>query len=67
MEYCPEGDLFSNITEQGKYVGNEDLIKRAFLQILDELWVFDMIKSRSTRSGPTVAGKVRDLSEGPVT
>ena len=35
MEYCPEGDLFSNITEQGKYVGNDDLIKRAFLQILD--------------------------------
>jgi len=35
IEYCPEGDLFSNITEQGKYVGNDDLIKRAFLQILD--------------------------------
>ncbi|KAF1974783.1 kinase-like protein [Bimuria novae-zelandiae CBS 107.79] len=35
MEYCPEGDLFSNITEQGKYVGNDALAKRAFLQILD--------------------------------
>lgn len=35
MEYCPEGDLFSNITEQGKFVGNDALIKRAFLQILD--------------------------------
>jgi serine/threonine protein kinase len=35
IEYCPEGDLFSNITEQGKYVGNDDLVKRAFLQILD--------------------------------
>jgi len=35
IEYCPEGDLFSNITEQGQYVGNDDLIKRAFLQILD--------------------------------
>ncbi|KAF2133371.1 Pkinase-domain-containing protein [Dothidotthia symphoricarpi CBS 119687] len=35
MEYCPEGDLFSNITEQGKYIGNEALAKRAFLQILD--------------------------------
>jgi serine/threonine protein kinase len=35
IEYCPEGDLFSNITEQGKYVGNDALAKRAFLQILD--------------------------------
>jgi serine/threonine protein kinase len=35
MEYCPEGDLFSNITEQGKYAGNDALAKRAFLQILD--------------------------------
>lgn len=35
MEYCPEGDLFSNITEQGKYLGNDALAKRAFLQILD--------------------------------
>jgi len=35
IEYCPEGDLFSNITEQGKYVGNDALAKQAFLQILD--------------------------------
>ena len=35
IEYCPEGDLFSNITEQGKFVGNDDWAKRAFLQILD--------------------------------
>lgn len=35
IEYCPEGDLFSNITERGKYVGNDALAKRAFLQILD--------------------------------
>jgi len=35
IEYCPEGDLFSNITEQGKFVGNDVMIKRAFLQILD--------------------------------
>ncbi|KAF2111632.1 kinase-like domain-containing protein [Lophiotrema nucula] len=35
IEYCPEGDLFSNITEGGKYVGNDALAKRAFLQILD--------------------------------
>lgn len=35
IEYCPEGDLFSNITEQGKYIGNDALARRAFLQILD--------------------------------
>ncbi|KAF2814467.1 Pkinase-domain-containing protein [Mytilinidion resinicola] len=35
IEYCPEGDLFSNITERGKYTGNDALAKRAFLQILD--------------------------------
>ncbi|KAL5372492.1 hypothetical protein DPSP01_013454 [Paraphaeosphaeria sporulosa] len=35
IEYCPEGDLFSKITEQRKYVGNDALAKRVFLQILD--------------------------------
>ncbi|KAL2066934.1 hypothetical protein VTL71DRAFT_1358 [Oculimacula yallundae] len=35
LEYCPEGDLFSNITERERYVGDNDLIRRAFLQILD--------------------------------
>jgi serine/threonine protein kinase len=35
IEYCPEGDLFSNITEQGRFMGNDALAKRAFLQILD--------------------------------
>ncbi|WYZ42651.1 hypothetical protein EsH8_VI_000350 [Colletotrichum jinshuiense] len=35
LEYCPEGDLFFNITECGQYVGNDDLAKRVFLQILD--------------------------------
>ncbi|KAI9709777.1 MAG: hypothetical protein M1820_003180 [Bogoriella megaspora] len=35
IEYCPEGDLFSNITEKGNFVGNDALAKRAFLQILD--------------------------------
>lgn len=35
LEYCPEGDLFSNITERGRYVGKDDLSKRVFLQILD--------------------------------
>lgn len=35
LEYCPEGDLFSNITEGNVYVGNEFLIKDVFSQILD--------------------------------
>ena len=35
LEYCPEGDLFLNITERGRYVSNEALIRSAFLQILD--------------------------------
>lgn len=35
LEYCREGDLFSNITEKGRYVSNDALVQRAFLQILD--------------------------------
>lgn len=35
LEYCPEGDLFYNITECGQYVGKDDLAKKVFLQILD--------------------------------
>lgn len=35
IEYCPEGDLFSNITEKGKYVGNDFMAKSVFLQVLD--------------------------------
>ena len=35
LEYCPEGDLFINITEKGLYNGNDHLAKSAFLQILD--------------------------------
>jgi len=35
LEYCPDGDLFSNITERGRYVGNDALARKAFLQILD--------------------------------
>jgi serine/threonine protein kinase len=35
LEYCPEGDLFSNITERGQYVSNDAAIRKAFLQILD--------------------------------
>ena len=35
LEYCPEGDLFSNITERGLYISDDTSIRRAFLQILD--------------------------------
>ena len=35
LEYCPEGDLFLNITERGQYVGKDALAKKVFLQILD--------------------------------
>lgn len=35
LEYCPEGDLFLNITERGQYVGKDELAKDVFLQILD--------------------------------
>jgi hypothetical protein len=35
MEYCPEGDLVSNITEKGRYVGDDISAKIVFLQILD--------------------------------
>lgn len=35
MEFCPEGDLFTTITEAGHYVGDDALAKRVFLQLLD--------------------------------
>ncbi|KAJ6437900.1 cation transporter-like protein [Purpureocillium lavendulum] len=35
LDYCPEGDLFRNITELGRYVGNDDLCKKVFVQLLD--------------------------------
>lgn len=35
LEFCANGDLFSNITEKGHYVGNDYLARSAFLQILD--------------------------------
>ncbi|EFX00294.1 protein serine threonine kinase [Grosmannia clavigera kw1407] len=35
LEYCPEGDLFYNITECGHFVGKDELARRVFLQILD--------------------------------
>jgi len=35
LEFCPEGDLFSSITDKGHYLGNDLMAKHAFLQILD--------------------------------
>jgi serine/threonine protein kinase len=35
LEYCPEGDLFMNITEKQRYFGKDGLIRDVFLQILD--------------------------------
>jgi serine/threonine protein kinase len=34
IEYCPEGDLFSKITEEGHYVGDDFKARHVFLQIL---------------------------------
>lgn len=35
IEYCPEGDLFAKITEDGHYVGDDQKAKCVFLQLLD--------------------------------
>ncbi|ORZ20224.1 kinase-like domain-containing protein [Absidia repens] len=35
MEYAPEGDLFTAITERDLFAGNHPLIRRVFLQLLD--------------------------------
>lgn len=35
LDYCEDGDLFGMITERQRYVGDDLLIKRVFLQILD--------------------------------
>lgn len=35
LEYCPEGDLFSTITEKGPFTWDFFLAKNLFLQILD--------------------------------
>lgn len=34
IEYCPEGDLFSKITEECHYMGDDFKAKQVFLQIL---------------------------------
>ncbi|RSH95320.1 hypothetical protein EHS25_000407 [Saitozyma podzolica] len=35
MDFCDEGDLFGMITERQRYIGNDYLIKKVFLQIVD--------------------------------
>ncbi|EMD35585.1 hypothetical protein CERSUDRAFT_116314 [Gelatoporia subvermispora B] len=35
MDYCPDGDLFTQILHQRRYLGHNDLIKEVFLQLLD--------------------------------
>lgn len=34
LDFCPDGDLFAMITEHQIYIGNDDLIKTVFLQIV---------------------------------
>jgi serine/threonine protein kinase len=35
MDYCPDGDLFSQILHKRRYLGHDGLIKHVFLQLLD--------------------------------
>lgn len=35
MDYCEDGDLFSQILHHRRYLGNNELIKEVFLQLLD--------------------------------
>ncbi|KAI9636687.1 kinase-like domain-containing protein, partial [Dioszegia hungarica] len=35
MDYYDEGDLFGMITEKQRYLGNDELIRKVFLQIID--------------------------------
>lgn len=35
LEFCSEGDLFSKITEQGSYLGKDQLVKSVFFQLLN--------------------------------
>lgn len=35
LDYCPGGDLFSRISDDKMFFGNDDLTKSVFLKILD--------------------------------
>ena len=35
LEFCPEGDLFSSITEKALYLDNDWMVRHAYLQIFD--------------------------------
>ncbi|KAH9939466.1 kinase-like protein [Amylocystis lapponica] len=35
MDYCPDGDLFTQILHNRRYLGDNELIKEVFLQLLD--------------------------------
>ncbi|GAA5874347.1 hypothetical protein JCM1840_001355 [Sporobolomyces johnsonii] len=35
LQFCEEGDLFGMITERQRYLGDDDLIRKVFLQIVD--------------------------------
>ncbi|TNY18928.1 kinase-like domain-containing protein [Rhodotorula diobovata] len=35
LEFCDEGDLFGMITDRQRYLSDDDLIRRVFLQIVD--------------------------------
>lgn len=37
MDYCPGGDLFSAIMDQGLFEGNDEAVRKAFLQLIDAL------------------------------
>lgn len=35
LSFCPDGDLFSMITDKSRYLGDQELIRSVFLQIVD--------------------------------
>lgn len=37
MEFCEEGDLFGMITDRQRYLGNDELIRSVFLQIIESV------------------------------
>ncbi|GAA6039997.1 hypothetical protein JCM8097_002659 [Rhodosporidiobolus ruineniae] len=37
LEFCEEGDLFGMITERQRYLGDDELIRKVFLQIVDSV------------------------------